>query len=108
MRPLRYTLVGDGSSDRCLVPIIDWLLSSVPSIREAGVVAQPAADLRKLPLTRSDLKSRVRQACRYLPCDILFVHRDAERPDFADDRLAEIDQAVAELSARQAVASLIA
>jgi hypothetical protein len=32
-----------------------------------------------------------------LPCDILFVHRDAERPDLASLRLAEIRAATAQL-----------
>ena len=34
MRALRYTLLADGSSDRTLIPVLDWLLDRYhPDIR---------------------------------------------------------------------------
>jgi hypothetical protein len=76
--PLRYTLVGDGSSDRCLLPILNWLLTEISSISERGFISQ-AADLRGEEAPASDLPERIRRAYQQWPCDLLFIHRDAER-----------------------------
>jgi hypothetical protein len=75
--PLRYTLVTDGPSDRALLPIINWVLQSIPASGERGFVGQ-WADLRNVQKTVSGLRGRVVEALRLYPCDILFVHRDAE------------------------------
>lgn len=92
MDGFRYTLVTDGSSDRALIPILNWLLI------ENGVVRpiQPAwADLRVFSLPdRTTLVDRIRLGLVYYPCDLLFVHRDAER-ESRESRVQEIDEAVA-------------
>ena len=74
--PLRYTLVSDGSSDRALIPIIDWCLLSIPEVAERGI--QSAwADLRGRQ-KQPGLRGRIQVAVQDFPCDLLFVHRDAE------------------------------
>ena len=94
LNELRYTLVADGSSDASLIPILNWLLI------QNGVRCpiQPAwADLSALPLSDgSGLPDRIRNGLYYYPCDLLFVHRDAERETRAK-RVREIHEAVADL-----------
>ena len=91
MDELRYTLVADGSSDAALLPILDWLLI------ENGVRCpiQPAwADLEALPLpARPGLSNKIRVSLDFYPCDLLFVHRDAER-ETREKRVQEIHKAV--------------
>lgn len=92
---LRFTLVGDGSSDRVLLPILSWLIRDL-----AGQIPLEAqwADLGRLGPTEKTLPQRLRRAIDYYPCHILFVHRDAERPDAAELRAEEILQACANLA----------
>lgn len=88
---LRYTLVTEGSSDIALMPIIDWVL------RENGVVESidgEWADLGEVRfLEKVNLDVKVREAMRLFPCDILFVHRDADRSS-PHERIAEIESAI--------------
>jgi hypothetical protein len=89
MNELRYTLVSDGSSDRALIPILDWLLN-----QQGIAVTQPEwADLRKLPAPPKTLQGRIELAVNLYPCDLLFIHRDAEREPYAA-RKQEIQSAV--------------
>src|SRR5437762_9805829 len=95
MRELRYTLVSDGSSDRALIPILTWLLRDQLG---ADWAIQPAwADLSRLPRRPKGLAARVCAAIDLFPCDLLFVHRDAER-DPLEKRVEEIEAACAELA----------
>jgi hypothetical protein len=76
MDEIRYTLISDGPSDRALLPILTWAL------REKGEVSriQPEwADLRRLPRPPQTLQERILIAINLFPCDLLFVHRDAEK-----------------------------
>jgi hypothetical protein len=76
MKELRYTLISDGSSDKALLPILSWLL------REHRVMypIQPEwADLGMLPNPPKDLSSKIELSIDLYPCDLLFVHRDAEK-----------------------------
>jgi hypothetical protein len=86
------SLVSDGPSDAALLPMIRWAVE-----QHAGrcSVAAVWADLRRLARKPRNLAEKIGEAARLYPCDILFVHRDAERqpPDW---RRAEIDTAVAE------------
>ena len=76
MKQLRYTLVSDGSSDRALLPILSWLLRQ----HRVMCLIQPEwADLRWLPNPPKDLSSKIEQSLDYYPCNLLFVHRDAEK-----------------------------
>lgn len=87
---LRYTLLADGSSDRALTTIIDWLLASLCPELE---VTSEFADLRRLPNPPRTLIDRAAVAIQLFPCDVLFVHRDAEREPPANRR-TEIENAV--------------
>lgn len=88
MNPVRYTLVTDGSSDRCLQRIINWILEKIPEVASRGFVDQ-FADLRILAEPPRGLKERLISACKLFPCDVLFVHRDAET-ETRDTRVDEI------------------
>ena len=91
MTELRYTLVTDGSSDIALVPILTWLL------RENGVVyaiQSTWADLSRIPhRKRRRLEDKIRWSLELYPCDLLFVHRDAEREP-RENRVNEIMTAI--------------
>jgi hypothetical protein len=89
MTLLRGTLLSDGSSDRMLLPLIDWLF------RDLG---GPPAELRwanplLFPSDTQGLLTRAQAAVELEPCDVLFVHRDAERVPLAT-RKAEITDAL--------------
>lgn len=85
MLTLRYTLLSDGSSDIALMPIIEWLIAQHrPGL---GVLGQLAEGMSSADLA---LASRVPQALRLFPCDVLFIHRDAEG-DSIDARMREIE-----------------
>ncbi|MDT4954689.1 MAG: hypothetical protein QOJ02_2827 [Acidobacteriota bacterium] len=94
MSELRYTLLSDGSSDRALIPLLTWLL------REHGVeraIQSEWADLWRLPSKPRGLIERILRSIELYPCDLLFVHRDAER-DPHNVRVAEIQNAIADAS----------
>jgi hypothetical protein len=87
---LRFTLLGDGSSDRVLLPILSWLIRDIAG----STPLEPQwADLGPLVPTERTLPKRVRKALSDYPCHILFVHRDAEREEAAESRVVEIHQA---------------
>jgi hypothetical protein len=88
---MRFTLLTDGSSDQALLPVLDWLLlrhTEVPFERQW-------ADLRALPNPPKGLVRRIEIALHLYPCDLLFVHRDAEREPRLN-RVAEIRAALAD------------
>ncbi len=87
---LHCTLLSDGSSDRALVPILRWLLHC--HLPDCPVQLQ-WGDLRLLPQPPKQLPQRIAKAIQLYPCELLFVHRDAEGIS-ADDRRAEIDDAL--------------
>lgn len=85
---LRYTLLSDGSSDAALMPIIEWLINEHrPDI---GVLGQAAEGLST---SDRSLAKRIPAALASCPCDILFVHRDAEG-EALDTRMREIEDVV--------------
>lgn len=85
MIPLTFTLVSDGSSDRALTPVLTWLLRQ-HSTRD--FVSQ-WADLRQLRQPAKSLSEKIGWALALYPCDLLFVHRDAEGKS-RDVRVTEI------------------
>lgn len=91
----RFTLLTDGSSDRALTPILKWLLVR-NGIR--GMLVDQWADFqyRRRPLNR--LSDRIEASIEDYPCELLFIHRDAERMSY-EDRKAEILAALGEVRA---------
>ena len=99
MQELRYTLLADGSSDRALLPILTWLLR-----QSCGAIPIEAefADLRRLPSPPKKLSERINWSVELYPCDLLFVHRDAESASI-EEREAEIRRAIEESSVEDSV-----
>ena len=78
---LRYTLVSDGPTDRVLLPIIAWVLEQIPWPTERRFepqFAEPRDQQRDVGLA-----GKIESALKQFPCDLLFVHRDAESRDEA-------------------------
>jgi hypothetical protein len=92
-RSIDFTLLADGSSDAVLIEPLAWLL------RELGCDAANGtwADLRRLRPPPKGLRARIEAALDLYPCDLLFVHRDAEAVP-AETRVSEIDAARVGLS----------
>jgi hypothetical protein len=87
-----FTLVSDGPSDRALIPALSWVLAQ----HSARVFRAEWPDLRRLRRPPRGLQARISVALELAPCDLLFVHRDAERDEPARRR-GEIEDAVREL-----------
>jgi len=78
MDELKYTLITDGSSDKTLMNIIQWLLDDLyPQLSCNGSFA----DFRRLlnPPSSGEVLKRINEAANLYPFDILFYHRDAEK-----------------------------
>jgi len=84
-RPLACTLAGDGVTDRSLRTVLEWVLGRMVPLRSRRFVVQVAAP-------GTNLRERMARALYEYPCDVLFVHRDAEREP-REKRLAEIRRA---------------
>jgi hypothetical protein len=98
MKSLIYGLVADGLSDRCLMPIVEWVLGQSiafqrhsPQLRIAGEFIDPS-EFRPPAKTT---EARVAMALKHCRCDILFVHRDAEKESL-ESRTAEIRAAASQ------------
>lgn len=90
MMEIHYTLLSDGSSDRALIPILTWLLRN----HTLNCAIQPEwADLRRLPRPPKELSEKIRCGIELWPCNLLFVHRDAEN-ESREKRLREIQQSI--------------
>ena len=99
MQELRYTLVADGSSDRALLPILTWVLRQYLG---AIPIQAEFADLRRLSPSPRKLSERIDRSVELYPCDLLFVHRDAENAPI-EEREAEIRKAIEESSMEDSV-----
>ena len=93
MPELRYTLLADGTSDRALLPHLTWLLRQ--RLPEYAIQSE-MAELWRMPRRPKGLTQRIQAAFELYPCDLLFVHRDAER-DPRQVRVEEIGRAMAEV-----------
>jgi hypothetical protein len=85
----RYTLITDGTSDRVLKPILNYICGK----NYSGPVEGQWFDPRRFSLKSVSLTERILAGVEYFPCDILFIHRDAEAED-PKIRYDEIMQAV--------------
>jgi hypothetical protein len=91
MRVLTLTLVTDGTSDRALVPLVEWLLTvKVPEHPFAVRMAEG------LPAWGKGLAARVRFAHAMYPSDALIIHRDSEAGSWTE-RVEQIAQAVSDV-----------
>jgi hypothetical protein len=70
MKTLTATLVADGTSDRTLVPLVQFLLDEWSPLPHRILFADGLHD--------GPLANRLPKAMQLYPCDLLFVHRDAE------------------------------
>jgi len=86
---INASLLTDGSSDRVLIPMLEWLVGIVTSMP----LSIQWVDLRSMRSRLTELGERVNAALRLYPCDVLFVHRDAESQP-AEWRHREIATAV--------------
>ena len=89
MTRIRYTLLCDGSSDKVLTYVIDWALHQ----QHIEIESSECADFRQMPKPPRGLAERAWLALEMWPCDLLFVHRDAEREPL-EARLEEIRKAL--------------
>lgn len=87
MSDLRCTVLSDGPSDIALLPILTWLLSQYVGSRSLDL---SWADFRRLNRPPRALTDRVLMSINLFPCDLLFVHRDAE----GATRQARVDEIV--------------
>ena len=72
------------------MPILTWLLIELG----VKIPIQPTwADFRRLHNPPKKLEDRIQKAIALYPCDLLFVHRDAEK-ESRQKRVSEIHQAV--------------
>ena len=85
MKDLRYTLLSDGASDQALLPLLTWLLRVHGTKR---LIQSQWADLRRLRTRPPNLSARIQRSVELYPCDLLFVHRDAE----AQSRQRRVDE----------------
>src|SRR5947209_4717743 len=90
MSDLRYTLLTDGSSDRVLIPLLTWLLRT-NGVNQA--IQSEWADFRHLRVKPRDLAARITLSLKLYPCELLFVHRDAETEP-RESRIVEISRAI--------------
>ncbi len=100
---LNFTLLSDGSSDRALLPILTWLLKEQHVMM--GINPQ-WADLRRVPKPPKTLAERIVCAVDLYPCDLLFIHRDAER-EGREKRVGEIKDALLEVQKQVEVSPVI-
>ncbi|MBN1362444.1 MAG: DUF4276 family protein [Sedimentisphaerales bacterium] len=100
---LNCTLLSDGSSDKALIPVLRWLLYRCLPNRP---VQLRWADLRQLPRPPKELHERIATSVQLYPCELLFVHRDAENPS-TNDRRTEINHALDEVRDTPSVIAVI-
>jgi hypothetical protein len=98
LKTLRFTLISEGSSDRALLPVLEWLLQQHSSWTLVG--AWP--DLRRLRRPPQGLEEKIRAAMVLAPCEVLFIHRDADREP-RRQRALEIERELASFPEQPAV-----
>ena len=94
MTDLHVTLITDGPSDQLLLRHVGWLL--VQHLRPEVAIQRQWADLRTLRDKPAGLQEKLHAGLHLYPCDLLLVHRDAEK-ESPSHRYDEIRQAVESL-----------
>lgn len=90
MRIRKLTLIGDGPTDEALIPIISWSMVFLEYVAPFSLTFA-----RELSGPRA-LRERVEAVRVLYPCDLLLIHRDAER-ESRQFRVAEIEEATQDL-----------
>lgn len=98
MRQLTATLIGDGRSDRALIPLIQLVLDDLSPIPYS---IQFADDLDE-----NKLDQRILRAVELYPCDVLFIHRDSENQSYRL-RETEIERAANAIKKTQSIIKVI-
>ena len=102
MKEVRYTLLSEGTSDKALLPILNWLLR----VHLPGYAIQAEwADLARFPKPPKNLAARINASLDYYPCDVLFIHRDADNQGLPH-RQTEIDKALHEIAQNKRVPTI--
>lgn len=100
MKELRYTLAADGPTDTALLPILNWLLKQHGwyNPNQPGFICARQVPPGKSKDGLTPLARRIQFALDQFPCDIIFVHRDAENDkNPLVKRRAEIEGAMIQL-----------
>lgn len=97
MTEIRFTLIGDGSSDKALSYVIKWLVDDLYPTLPSYVTYADYRGLPKPPL-KKNVRAQISTAKEYYPYDILIYHRDAESNDLQiiDVRKSEVFEEVEE------------
>jgi hypothetical protein len=95
MRIYKYVLLADGSSDKTLIFIIDWLLRDLyPTYTFHGEFA----DFRHFKIPPKTLQQRILTVKKMYELDLLFIHRDGEElisdKEIIEKRKLEIEDAL--------------
>lgn len=98
MKVITATLVADGASDRTLVPIIQFLLDEWSPWPHRLAFAEESHN--------GPLVERLPDALQMYPCDLLFIHRDAEAAS-PITRREEVETAATQLNLRLPYVCLI-
>jgi len=86
---IKYTFCNEGPSDRVLQHHINWSLERLTKLPFDGEWADPSI----FESRDRDVATRAAQAVAFYPCNLLFIHRDADGEGF-DARRAEIREAM--------------
>lgn len=89
MNQFEYLLIGEGASDEALLHVLTWMIEQHTS-RPIRPLWPDFATLGRPPT----LEGRIQHALALYPCDLLFVHRDADKSP-REERVAEIRTALA-------------
>lgn len=90
MTEINYTLLSEGTTDKALLAIIDWLFRSK---RSDLAVNGDWANIAAMPVRLPSLAAKIRASIEAYPCDILFVHRDSDNVS-PEQRRGEIIEAL--------------
>jgi len=96
MNEISFTLLSDGSSDKRLLPILRWLLyQHCPNL----AIQHEWADFGGMKYPPKTLPDQILKCIELYPCNLLFIHRDAENQTLESRRI-EITTAIESVSER--------
>lgn len=91
---IRATLLCDGPSDS----VLERILSQLWRERIDGIALDITfADTRRMESKRGVFSERIHETLQKYPCEVLFLHRDAENQS-AEDRKQQMESALGEVS----------